>query len=223
MLSRPRRREKGDGAARIGYARDMFRKRPACEFIASCPLGCRFPAPLKYEVAFCGRSNVGKSSLLNALTGQAKLARTSKTPGCTRAVNYFKVEGNFHLVDLPGYGYADAPKSVIAAFRELMRDYFDERAPLMIGALLVDLRRGVTDLDLDMVSLFEGHGIPYAVAATKADKLRKQERQRALAALRHDPRLAGRQVVAVSALKGEGILEFDKALDALLAERGIER
>lgn len=196
----------------------MFRKRPVVEFLKSCVLGHPFPPPLKFELAFTGRSNVGKSSLLNALTGQAKLARVSKTPGCTRAVNYFQVAGGFYLCDLPGYGYAEASKKVIAEFRELMDDYFAERAPWIRGVLLVDLRRGATGLDLDMVELFTGHDVPFIVAATKSDKLRKNERIRALAALRATEALRGVRVLPVSATSGDGIADLDRALDEMARE-----
>lgn len=196
----------------------MFRKRPSVEFLKSCVLGHPFPPPLKFELAFTGRSNVGKSSLLNALTGQAKLARVSKTPGCTRAVNYFRVHGGFYLCDLPGYGYANAPKSVIAAFRELMDDYFKERAHWIRGVLLTDLRRGATDLDLDMAGLFTGNGVPFVVAATKADKLAKNEKIRAVAALRKVPELEGVRVIPVSAQTGDGLRELDKALDDMVRD-----
>lgn len=200
----------------------MFLKRPPIEFVASARPGAPFPAPLKFEVAFTGRSNVGKSSLINALTGVAKLARVSKTPGCTRAVNFFKAKGNFYLVDLPGYGFAKAPKEETKAFRGLMNDYFDARGYLMRGALLIDVRRGVTDLDAEMVEMFVSREIPFLVAATKIDKLGKNDLIRALKAMRADGRIAGAEICPVSVTSYDGVVKFDKALDRLAAVVAID-
>ena len=198
----------------------MFLKRPPIEFVASARPGAPLPPPLKFEVAFTGRSNVGKSSLINALTGVAKLARVSKTPGCTRAVNFFKAKAGFYLVDLPGYGFAQAPKEEIRAFRGLMNEYFDARGYLMRGVLLIDIRRGVTDLDADMAEMFASRGIPFLVAVTKTDKMAKNERIRALQAIGRDARLGGAEICPVSVTSGEGVVRFDKALDRLAAGPG---
>lgn len=195
----------------------MFRKNATIEFVKSSPLGVRFPDPLACEVAFTGRSNVGKSSLINTLTQVKKLARVSNTPGRTQAVNWFKVDGKFWLVDLPGYGFAKVPKQMVEEFRELMQDYFSERAPWMIGVQIIDARRGVMDLDREMMALFHHFQIPFLVAVTKIDKLRKQERVRTLTAIRRDPDLVDCRIIPFSSLTSEGRQEMLSALSELSA------
>jgi GTP-binding protein len=197
----------------------MFSRNAQIEFIKSCPFGFPFPEPMPFEVAFTGRSNVGKSSLINSLTGMKNLARVSSRPGCTQAVNYFKVDGRFFLADLPGYGYAKAPKQMVIEFGELMKDYFEERAEWMMGVSIIDVRRGVLDLDLDMINLFLGYEIPFLAVVTKVDKLKKQQKSRAMQSIRNHPALAGKTVLAYSSLTGEGRKELNKALDDLLVEK----
>lgn len=199
----------------------MFRKNAPIEFVKSCPLGVRFPEVLRLEVAFTGRSNVGKSSLINSLTQIKGLARVSNTPGRTQAVNWFRVDGKFWLVDLPGYGFARVPRAMVEEFRELMQDYFNERAAWMIGVQIIDSRRGVMDLDREMMALFRHHSIPFLVAATKIDKLKKQERVRALSALRRDPDLTDLRIIPFAAPTTEGRAELLKALTELADARSI--
>jgi len=127
------------------------------------------------EIAFAGRSNVGKSSLVNALTGRKTLARASAEPGRTRELNFFNLGDKLRLVDLPGYGYAKASKTDIARWTELMRDYLRGRAPLKRVILLIDARHGLKDNDRTVMDTFDKTAVAYQVVLTKADKLRVGE------------------------------------------------
>lgn len=156
------------------------------EFITSAAKASGFPALGLPEVAFIGRSNVGKSSLLNALVA-AKIARTSRTPGRTQLVNFFSVEGRdgrYALADLPGYGFAQAPKSVRAAWAPLIEGYLSGRKPLKVALLLMDLRRDVEEDDLELLAWLKLHlearGGKVLIVGTKADKLSKAHRKPAL-------------------------------------------
>jgi GTP-binding protein len=175
-----------------------------------------FPPPSLPEVAVVGRSNVGKSSLINALVGQPGLARTSRTPGRTRLVNWFAIEDRFHLVDLPGYGYAAVSQAMRESWRPLIEDYLAERASLAGVLLLIDIRRGVLDEELDFAPWLAEREMPVVVALTKADKLAKNKRTIEVArakqalALRRDP-------LAVSTLSREGIDALWRAVVQLAA------
>jgi GTP-binding protein len=186
-------------------------------FLTSAAQPSDFPPPSLPEVAVVGRSNVGKSSLINALVGQPGLARTSRTPGRTRLVNWFAIEDRFHLVDLPGYGYAEVSQAMRESWRPLIEDYLAERASLAGVLLLIDLRRGVLDEELDFVPWLAEREMPVVVALTKADKLAKNKRMIEVArakqalALRKEP-------LAVSTLSREGIDALWRAV-VLLAAR----
>src|ERR1022692_2275836 len=112
------------------------------EFVVSSGKPDTFPSDRLPEIAFLGRSNVGKSSLINALTGQKKLAFTSNTPGRTQTINFYRVDGKFYLVDLPGYGYARVPHQIVVEWNKLCEQYLEERQPLMLSCLILDARRG---------------------------------------------------------------------------------
>ncbi len=145
-------------------------KRNACLLgSAAGPEG--FPNPVLPEVAFVGRSNVGKSTLLNRLAGQRGLARVSRTPGRTRLVHFFEIPGSHRLVDLPGYGFAKVPETMRASWRKLVLSYLVGRTGLALSLLLVDLRRDPADLDLAALELLRRSGHPVAIVATKTDKL----------------------------------------------------
>ena len=141
------------------------------DFVISAASPRQFPPPLLPEVAFAGKSNVGKSSLINSLLNRKNLVKTSGTPGKTRLINFFKINGHFHLVDLPGYGFARVAREVKDEWEALVSAYLMERPGLRGVVMIVDSRHGPTGLDGQMKSLLEGAGLPYLVVANKADKL----------------------------------------------------
>jgi GTP-binding protein len=147
-------------------------------FVTSASKPSEFPPPDHPEIAIVGRSNVGKSSLINALVGQDGLARTSRTPGRTRLVNWFQIDAAhpFHFVDLPGYGFAQVSLAMKESWRPLIESYLSERKTLAGVMLLIDIRRGVGDEELDFVPWLEERGVPMVLALTKADKLPKNKR-----------------------------------------------
>ncbi len=157
----------------IEHGRLLF-ARPA-EFMLSVVAMQHLPPPDLPEICFAGRSNVGKSSLINALTGRKKLARASNTPGRTRELNYFNLSDRIRLVDLPGYGYARASKTDIANWTRLTRQFLRGRAPLRRVFLLIDSRRGVKDPDIEIMGMLDETAVPYQIILTKLDKLKKGE------------------------------------------------
>jgi len=170
------------------------------------------------EVAFAGRSNVGKSSLLNRLLG-ARLARTSSTPGRTQTINWYRAEG-FWLVDLPGYGYAKVSRSAREAWAKTVASYFERPLGKRMVVQLVDAKVGATDLDVEAARYFESLGVARVVAATKADRLKRGEKARQLAAIERDLVLSsGAALQAVSAKSGEGVRELWKRISEFLAAR----
>jgi len=190
--------------------------RIAARFVISASKPPEFPPPSLPEIAVVGRSNVGKSSLINALVGQPGLARTSRTPGRTRLINWFEINERFFLVDLPGYGYAEVSQSLRDSWRPLIEGYLAERQSLAGVLLLIDIRRGAKDEELDFLPWLAEREMPVVVALTKADKLAKNKRAlevgraRQVLDLRRDP-------VAVSALSGDGIEPLWRAVVQLAA------
>ena len=164
-------------------------------------------------MAFLGRSNVGKSSLLNALAETKGLARVSGQPGRTQLINFFKISGGarpdeareLYLVDLPGYGYAKVAEKVRLSWEQLISAYLTDRDALRLCVVLVDARHEPMEGDLTLRTFLEHHGIPYAVAATKADKVGKSERQRRLRALRAGMAAGAQAVTIVSAVTRDGV------------------
>ena len=144
-------------------------------FIAGAPSPSALPPEGLPEIAFVGRSNVGKSSLVNALTGRRTLARISNTPGRTRQINFFDLGGRLMLVDLPGYGYAEAPKSAVKSWTSLVRYYLQTRAALRRVCLLIDSRHGIKEVDRPLMRMLDDAGVSYQVVLTKADKVGKGE------------------------------------------------
>ncbi|NLA70956.1 MAG: ribosome biogenesis GTP-binding protein YsxC [Clostridiaceae bacterium] len=134
----------------------------------------QFPKPLRQEIVFVGRSNVGKSTLVNALSKRKNLARTSKTPGKTRLVFFYEASPDFYFVDLPGYGYAQASRDKQEAFSRVTDDYFNDDRPIALVLILLDIRRGFGTLDLQMLDYVCHHAIAWQVVLTKADKLSRQ-------------------------------------------------
>jgi GTP-binding protein len=187
----------------------------SAKFITSAAQPSDFPPSRLPELAVVGRSNVGKSSLINSLVGQDGLARTSRTPGRTRLVNWFEVDGKFHLVDLPGYGYAEVKKDMRESWRPLIETYLDKREALSGVLLLIDVRRGVQDEELDFIPWLAERAIPVVVALTKSDKLAKHKRTLEVMKAKKDLGLK-RDPIAVSAQTGEGIDVMWRALLKLL-------
>ncbi len=148
------------------------------QFVTSAARPEQFPAETLPEIAFLGRSNVGKSSLLNCLTGQKELAFTSAKPGCTQLVNFYRIDGQFHFVDLPGYGYARVPAGIVGQWKQLIEQYLLQRQSLQLCFLILDARRGWMDKDLELKQWLEFHNRRYIVIATKTDKLKSQSNQR---------------------------------------------
>lgn len=191
-----------------------------CDFLLGVARLGQLPEGGPTEVAFAGRSNVGKSSLINALTGRRTLARTSNTPGRTQQLNLFDLGGRLTIVDMPGYGYAKASKDAVAQWNRLIRAYLRGRVELRCLCLLIDARHGVKPSDEDLMGMLDEAAVSYQVVLTKTDKIkaaglaalidRTETALRTHAAARPD-------VLATSAQKGAGIAEL-RALLATLAE-----
>ena len=170
------------------------------------------------EVCFAGRSNVGKSTLINALTNQAGLARASNTPGRTQELNYFDAQGRLFLVDLPGYGYAKAPKHKVDAWTRLTRQFLFGRATLRRVFVLIDSRHGLKDVDLELMGMLDETAVTYQVVLTKADKLKKGQLKRVQeavqAALAKRP-AAFPMIATTSSEKGLGMAELRAEIASL--------
>lgn len=183
--------------------------RPRVELVISAADKSAFPPPSLPEIAVVGRSNVGKSSLINALVAQ-DVAHTSRSPGRTRLLNWFRVHakgGPFFLVDLPGYGYAEVPRGMKASWQPLIESYLKDRKTIASVLLLIDIRRGVEEEELDFVPWLVDAGIDVIPVLTKSDKLAKNRRVPVQAQVRRDLGLT-RMPVAVSAQSGDNIDEL---------------
>ena len=170
------------------------------------------------EVAFAGRSNVGKSSLLNRLIHRKKFARVSNTPGRTREINFFKVNGNFVLVDLPGYGYARISKEKRAEWRPMIEGFMKHSPELRGIVLLLDARHDPTNDDIQMLDFLSELGVPAIIVLTKIDKLSTKERPERLNAISRSLGLDEDQTIPFSAVTGEGRDDLGRAIDSLLAQ-----
>jgi GTP-binding protein len=195
----------------VERARKLFSGK--VEFLLSAPALEFLPEPDVPEIAFGGRSNVGKSSLLNALTGRKAIARTSVTPGRTQELNFFDVGDplQFRLVDMPGYGFAKAPPAVVEKWRRLVRDFLRGRVVLKRTLLLIDSRHGVKPVDAEMMKMLDEAAVGYRIVLTKADKIKATELEKVtaetIAEARKHP--AAFPIVHVtSAEKGMGIAEL---------------
>jgi GTP-binding protein len=187
------------------------------EFQLSAPELHFLPAPDVPEIAFAGRSNVGKSSLLNAITGRHGLARTSVTPGRTQELNVFNVgdPAEFRLIDMPGYGFAEAPKDVVRRWKHLVFDYLRGRAVLKRVLVLIDSRHGIKPVDREVMAMLDKAAVSFQIVLTKGDKIKPSQ----LAAITEDVLNNSRahpaaypEVIATSAEKGEGIPELRAAV-----------
>ncbi len=177
------------------------------------------PPADRLEVCFAGRSNVGKSSLINALTGRKNLARASNTPGRTQEINYFTVDEDRYLVDLPGYGYAEAPKAIVEKWQRLLKAYLAGRQTLRRAFVLIDTRHGIKAVDEEILTLLDRSAVTFQVVLTKADKVKGSDREATFAqvraALQNHP-AAYPEIILTSSEKGEGI-EVLRAIIATLA------
>ena len=190
----------------------------ACDFVWGATSAESLPPENLNEVAFVGRSNAGKSSLVNALTGRKALARVSQTPGATRQINFFNLAGRLMLVDLPGYGFAKRSKTEAEQWQAMIFAYLRRRSRLRRVALLIDARRGPMDSDVQVMDLLDKAAVSYGLVLTKADELKPGARADALEktaaeAARHTAALA--EIQLTSALSGEGIPALRTHLAAL--------
>lgn len=197
------------------------------EFVAGATALGQLPAPTFAEVAFAGRSNVGKSSLINNLVQRKKLVRTSSAPGCTRAINIFRVrlrpqegqneEAHLDLVDLPGYGYAQRSKAERKSWGPLIEGFLRERPGLRGAVVIVDIRRGVQEDDVQLLEFLESIDVTPILVATKIDKLPASKRKPAIVALKRD---LSRPVIPYSSVSGDG---RDAVWDRILSVSSIDR
>ncbi len=202
---------KTGAAPKALLGRSQRTSKPIGELIISAAHARQFPDEVGRDVAnefaFLGRSNVGKSSLLNAIVQQPGLAFTSARPGCTQLINFFKIEDNVHFVDLPGYGYAQVPIDEKARWKKLIESYLLERKSLALSFLLIDARRGWMDMDLELKSWLEFQNRRYQVIVTKVDKLKgNNQLKEGLAQIRKQ--LADQEPVPFSAIDGRGVREI---------------
>lgn len=177
----------------------------------------QYPSPDLPEIAFAGRSNVGKSSLLNLLTNKKKLARISGNPGKTRTINFYRVNDEFRIVDLPGYGYAKASKTEMASWGKMMETYLGKRENLLKVVQLVDIRHAPSALDIQMYEYLRYYNLSGIVVATKTDKVSSNEKQKCLSVIRKTLSLDSDDfLIPVSALKRTGYQELLDEIEKLL-------
>ncbi|MDP7100929.1 MAG: ribosome biogenesis GTP-binding protein YihA/YsxC [Rhodospirillales bacterium] len=189
-----------------------------CDFLISAASFNQLPDTDLPEIAFAGRSNVGKSSLLNALTGRKNLARTSNTPGRTQQVNFFDLGGRVMLTDLPGYGYAKAAKSVVDQWTRLIKSYLRGRVQLRRVCLLIDSRHGLKDTDREAMVLMDEAAVAYQIVLTKCDKIKAAELEKLL--VKTDKEIAKHvaahpEILVTSSFKSLGIEEMRATLATL--------
>jgi GTP-binding protein len=187
------------------------------DIVAVAVKPAQYPPDDMAEIAFAGRSNVGKSSLLNLLTGRKKLAKVSSSPGKTRTINFYLINDSFRIVDLPGYGYAEVSKSISANWGDMMEQYFDARQGLRKVVQLVDIRHEPTKQDIQMYDYLRHYGLDGIVVATKADKVSKRELQKNIAVIRKSLKLSmDDRVIPISALKKSGQEELLSVIEEIL-------
>jgi GTP-binding protein len=197
----------------------LFFTRPA-SFVRGVAALDQLPPPAAAEIAFGGRSNAGKSSLINALTGHTGLARTSNTPGRTRELNFFSIGGALTLVDMPGYGYAKAPRTEVRNWQSVLRGYLRGRPGLLRAFILIDSRHGVMKADEEMFGLLDECAVTYQLVLTKTDKIKDSERDAVLArtqAIAAKRPAAYPGVHATSSVTGAGLAELRAEIAALVS------
>jgi GTP-binding protein len=207
--------------ALLEEARKLFAG--AADFIWAADKIDGLPPITRPEIAFAGRSNVGKSSLINGLTGRTTLARTSNTPGRTQQLNFFDIGGRLNLVDMPGYGFAAVSKEKVANWTKLITDYLKGRASLARVYVLIDSRHGLKDLDREILTLLDKSAVSYQIVLTKADEIKEGERDRRIAETTAEisTRVAAYpDVLLTSSRTGIGMAELRGAVVQLLRERG---
>ncbi len=192
----------------------------SAEFVKSSPSIKECPDPKLPEYAFIGRSNVGKSSLINHLTNRKKLAKTSSTPGKTQLINHFLINENWYLVDLPGYGWAQTSKTNKAAWKKMINTYLEERLSLACVFVLVDTRHEPQVIDLEFMQWLGENGIPFSIVFTKADKLGKNQIQSQVASYKKEMKRTWEELPptfttsSVDRVGGEEILDFIRRINA---------
>ncbi len=193
------------------------------DFLKSAPALQYLPDPDVPEVAFCGRSNVGKSSLLNALTGRNSLARTSITPGRTQELNFFDVGAplSMRLVDMPGYGFAKAPPAVVEKWKRLVRDFLRGRVVLKRTLLLIDARHGPKAVDVEMMQMLDGAAMGYRIVLTKADKIKASDLAAVIAVTETEARKHPAAYPVVHVTSAETKLGIAELRGAVLADAEI--
>jgi GTP-binding protein len=193
------------------------------QFLAAAGSLATVPATTGVEIAFAGRSNVGKSSLINALTGRRMLARTSHTPGRTQELIFFANPANLVLVDLPGYGYASAPKAKIKSWTALARGYLGSRAALARVYVLLDARHGLKPIDAPLLDALDRAAVSYQLVLTKADEVKPTDHEAVIARVREGCArrpAAFPDIALTSARTGHGIPELRAAIERVMAQRG---
>jgi GTP-binding protein len=199
------------------FARKLFTG--PCDFFWGTGEIANLPPQSLPELAFVGRSNAGKSSLINALTARKNLARVSQTPGRTREVNFFNLGGKLILVDLPGYGYAKASKELAMEWQRVIFTYLSGRASLRRVALLIDARRGLMDSDLAVMELLDRSAVSYGLVLTKADELKANEKEATLTRAAEEARkhtAALQEIHLTSSQTGAGLVELRQSISKLV-------
>ncbi|MHA6332724.1 ribosome biogenesis GTP-binding protein YihA/YsxC [Qipengyuania sp. CAU 1752] len=208
MIGNPETQEEKEAARLFSGRVDFLLSAPQLKFL---------PEPTVPEIAFCGRSNVGKSSLLNALTGRRAIARASVTPGRTQELNFFEIgePTELRFVDMPGYGFAKAPVKIVERWKNLVRTYLKGRPVLARTLVLVDARHGLKDVDREMMKMLDETAVSYRLVLTKADKIKASELEKTAAAVAEEARIhpaAFPEMHITSAEKGLGIAALRAAV-----------
>jgi GTP-binding protein len=184
----------------------------SAEFVKSATKPSEYPAEGLPELAIAGKSNVGKSSLINTLVNRKNLAKTSSTPGRTQLINFFRINGNLSLVDLPGYGFAKVPLQVRQTWKPMVESYLQTRREIRLVVVILDARRGPSAEDFNLLDWLDYHRIPSLLVLTKTDKLSQIEKAKQKKSIAGNPLLSGKPVLFFSAVSGEGKEELWKII-----------